>query len=322
MNLQESKKIEKFVKDILKKYLPKNEPIIVGISGGADSVFLFEMLKDYQIVIAHVNHCLRAKESEKDQIFVAKLAKDHPFELLKKDIKAQSKLQKSGLEETGRKIRYEFFEKLAKKHHSNFILTAHHADDNAETIILNMARGAGLKGLSGMQEIEDYKKFKLLRPLLNINKQYIKNYLKLKKISFREDQSNNDKTYTRNFIRHEIIPLLKKINPNLTSTIAKNAKILRETNDFLEQKAQQWIDKNFKNHNFDAKKFRNLSPVIQKTVLTQIYKKLTNNTKNLEAKHFEEVLALINNNIGNKQKKFGKLLLEIKNNTVKVNVAK
>lgn len=321
MNKQEAKKLEEKILTILRKYLKSTDTIIAGISGGPDSVFLLYLLKQLPIktIIAHVNHKLR-KEADSDEKFVKDLTGKLSiiFKSLKSNIKSLSKKYKQGLEETGRKIRYDFFRKLAKKHKAKFIITAHHADDNLETVISNLVRGAGLQGLAGMQNLEN-SKIPLLRPLLNIPKNQILSYLKFKKIPFCLDKSNNSLVYRRNFIRHKIIPELKKLNPNISDVVAKNSTNIREINDYLTSGAQKWISENQLDKNakkFDAKSFRAQPKALQKIILREIYQYHHQNTTNLESKHLGEIMALIQKNIGNKKKKLGKLTVGLTNNII------
>ena len=348
MNPQEIKKLEDKILATLKNHLHPGDTVIAGISGGPDSIFLLYLLEKLpiRIIVAHVNHQLR-KEAGADEEFVKKLCKNannenpvrlcihdkrpnifpHPstliFAPLTIDIKALSQKSKQGLEETGRKIRYNFFQKLANKHQSKFIITAHHADDNLETIILNFARGASLQGLGGMQECEKISsKFTLLRPLLSISKNQILDFLHCKKLEFRVDKSNNSLVYKRNFIRHKIIPLLKKINPNISTTLAKNSANLREINEFLLLSAQDWIKKNALESQdsipkkLNGKNFRLLPQALQKIILLQIHEQHFGHTQNIQSSNLEEALSLINKNIGNKKKKFGQLTISIKNNII------
>lgn len=320
MNLQEAKKLETKLMEILKKYLKKNDTIVAGISGGPDSIFMMQILEKFQkvtpikIIAAHVNHLVR-KESSDDEAFVKtiiKLSKNPKILLsvLKRDIPLLSKKTKTGIEETGRKVRYDFFKKLAKKYKAKFVITAHHADDNLETIIMNFARGAGAQGLAGMKEIDA----NILRPLLSISKKQIISYLKLHKIKFLNDASNNSLIYNRNFVRHKIIPQLQKLNPSIAETIAKNATNLREINEFLKNEAKKWIKKN----KLNAKSFRLLQSPIQKAVIRQIYETQTGSTENIENIHVDEILSLVNQNIGNKEKKIGKLKFSLKQNKIKI----
>lgn len=316
MNNQETIKIEKKVQKNLKEILGKNT-LILGVSGGADSVFLLKMLQaiDAKIHVAHINHKLRSKDSDLDEEFVKNL--DPNFSIKKLDIKKLSKERKTGIEETGRKVRYDFFKELAKKKKAKFIITAHHADDNLETILLNLSRGATLKGLSGMQEIEKISNnLFLFRPLLFISKNEIIDYLKFKKIKYRTDKSNKNLIYKRNHIRLKIIPELKKINPNIIKTVAKNAKNIKTLDEELENKAVNWLKKNCKSNKLDAKKFREENTSIQKYILMQCHQNIIGNTQNIESIHLEECLNLINKNIGNKTKRLGKIKISIKNNII------
>lgn len=360
MNPQEIKKLENKILDTLKKSIQPADTIIAGISGGPDSVFLLHLLKKLpiKIIVAHVNHQLR-KEADADQTFVAKLCthnvrtnsktKYHDihnstaqyqtksaaltFASLTADIKSLSQKRKQGLEETGRKVRYDFFKKLAKKYHAKFIITAHHADDNLETIILNFARGAGLQGLGGMREIEQISlensqknssTIFLLRPLLQISKKQILELIHFHKLQFRVDKSNDSLVYKRNFIRHKIVPLLKEINPGITDTLAKNTENIREINEFLKSAAENWLKKytlnNPKNSkkitNLDAKNFRTQPQALQKIILLKIYQKQIGNIQNLKSINLTEILSMIEKNIGNKKKKFGQITISIKNNII------
>ncbi|MBU1151720.1 tRNA lysidine(34) synthetase TilS [Patescibacteria group bacterium] len=296
MNKQESKKLEKKVLNKLSSIIAPSHAVVVGISGGSDSVFLLELLNRIpcKIIVAHINHNLRGADSQKDQDFCEKLAKNYKniFEL------KSAKLPSKNLEEAGRKSRYEFFRKLAKKYKAQFILTAHHADDNLETILLNLTRGASLKGLTGMEELSD----NLFRPLLNISKKEILDYLKTHHLTHREDKSNKDLKFTRNFLRHQVIPLLQQINPNLATTSAKNSQNLREIQDFLEQEAKKWIGTK---KSYNLKEFRTLSPALQNQIIIEIYKKECGNSQNIEQTHIKEVLKMLLGEAGNKEKKLG-----------------
>ncbi|MFA6917476.1 MAG: tRNA lysidine(34) synthetase TilS [Candidatus Gracilibacteria bacterium] len=330
MNQQESKKLEDKLLEILKTYLLRKSTIILGVSGGPDSIFLLYILQKLikthpvKIIIAHVNHMLRGIESNLDEKFIKALAKEenHTVHILKKDIGKLSKTLGKGLEETGREIRYEFFKELARKNKANYIITAHQADDNLETVIMNLVRGASMKGLSGMKDVEKLSKnLKLLRPLLNISKKQIMDYLKTKKIPFRIDKSNKDTVYRRNFIRHKIIPSLKKLNPNLVDTVAKNTKHFREIIKLLEEKAVSWLNKNSLNKTFTkfgVKSFRKQPKTLQKEIILRLYEKIIGNTKDIETPHIDEVLKIINSGLGNKEKRLGKLLFRIKNNILDI----
>jgi tRNA(Ile)-lysidine synthase len=309
--------------ETLKKYLKGGETVICGVSGGPDSVFLLHCLANFsekiakiKIVVFHVNHSLRGLDAELDENHVKILAKSFgfPYHVKKIDVLVLAKSKKQSLEEISREIRYNFALELQKKYKADFVTTAHHADDNLETVLLNLIRGSGLKGLSGMKEISRKRNgLKLLRPLLNISKEEIRLHLEEKDIDFRIDQSNLDTKIPRNYVRHEIIPKLKALNPNVQKTILKNSTNILDIHDYLKEKAKKWISEH--ENKFDTKELKLLPKPIQKEILLQIYKKKNGNTKNLEAVHIDEVLEIISKNIGRKQKKLGKYTVEIQKGT-------
>jgi tRNA(Ile)-lysidine synthase len=321
MNKQEAKKIESKILKTLKTHLSKKDTVIAAISGGPDSIFLLHFLNQTtaKIIVAHINHSLRGKDSDRDENFTRKLAEknNNPFESKKVDLKSLSKKEKQGLEETGRKIRYKFLKKLAKEHQAKFIITGHQADDNLETIIMNFSRGALLKGLAGMKKVDN----QLFRPLLDFSKKQISNYLKFKKIQYRTDKSNKDKKFTRNFIRMEIVPKLQDLNPSVAKTIAKNTDTLREIHDYLKKQAQKWIKQHSLKKDFSkfsAREFREVAPAIQRQIIMEIYRLHIKNTQDIENIHIQEVMDLLNKNIGNKSKKLGQLNFHVQANFIYV----
>jgi len=271
-----------------------------------------------------VNHRLRGKQSNLDEEFVKKLSEKNElkFEKIRADIKSLAKKSDLSVEAAGRKIRYEFFLSLQKKYKADSVLTAHHSDDNLETVLLNLLRGSGLKGLSGMEDFSIHSnELKLTRPLLCVTKKEISDHLKKFKIQFRKDLSNFDTKIPRNFLRAKIIPQLKKLNPNLSQTILKNSGDLKEIQIFIEGKAENWIRKNEKDKSksskkalsvFDLKSLQSQPKVLQKEILRLIYLKKTGSTKDISSKHIDEVVEIINKNIGGKRKKLGKYTIEIK----------
>lgn len=173
----------------------------------------------------------------------------------------------------------------------------------------------------------------LFRPLLSFSKKQILDYLKLNKIPYRTDKTNKDTIYKRNFIRHKIIPLLTELNPNLIQTIAQNSANLREIDELLKNQAQEWLKKFSQKKSktsqkstanttvtLPAKSFRTNPPAFQKIILLELYKKLIGNTTNLSSKNLDEILTLINKNIGNKTKKLGKLALTLNKNTLNIKI--
>ena len=191
----------------------KNDTIIVACSGGPDSMCLLDVIKAYKesfnlkIICAHVNHGLRA-ESEEEANFVKNFCDKNNivFEYMKINTYKNGKFT----EEEGRKKRYTFLDDLANKHNANYIMTAHHGDDLIETVLMRITRGSNLKGYAGITMISKHKNYSVIRPLLNLTKRDIFEYIKSKHIEYVLDKSNEDEKYTRNRYRKQMLPFLKK----------------------------------------------------------------------------------------------------------------
>lgn len=223
--------IQKCLKFIRENELLKNgDSVVVGFSGGSDSTFLLILLLTIQkifnlkIYVAHLNHKLRGKESDADEEFVKNFCKQNKIEFLieSRDIRKIAQETKKGIEEVARMERYKFFAEAAEKFKTTKIATGHTLNDNAETMIFNFIRGSGVSGLRGIP----VKRDNIIRPLLGVTKEEIIEFLKEEGIQFRTDSTNKDEEFTRNFIRHKIIPLLKEINPNLFETFSITSQLL------------------------------------------------------------------------------------------------
>jgi tRNA(Ile)-lysidine synthase len=239
-------KIVKFILD--KKLVNPGDSLLVALSGGPDSVFLLEFLLKYKkrfninVAAFHLNHNMRGREAGIDEEFCKALAvkKGVRFYSSSKNVKLFAKRHRISLEEAGRELRYRELFKIAKRNDFTKIATAHNADDNTETVLLNLIKGAGLKGLSGIPEKRD----KIIRPILILSKEEILSYLNKKKISYRTDSSNFESDYQRNYIRNEIIPLIKKkLNPQFDSAILKTSEIMKNISSFVEDQIQSALQK-------------------------------------------------------------------------------
>ncbi len=226
------------LKDTIESFqiLKANEKIVVGVSGGSDSVGLLHQLLELEdlqlkLVVAHVNHKLRAEESEKDAQFVRSLADNLSlkFEYKEVDTNSFKEKHKLSIEDAARRLRYEFFDDVLKKHSANKIATAHTLNDQVETVLMRLLRGSGSLGLSAMRTVSG----NIIRPLLNIKKSEIKEYLESNNISWIEDSSNNSNIYLRNKIRNELIPLIENINPSASEVIARSAEVFAIESDFI-----------------------------------------------------------------------------------------
>ena len=233
--------------------IKKGDKIFVAFSGGADSVFLLSFLMKFKnrfkiyIAAFHLNHQLRGKAALADENFCTEFCKTNNIKLIRvsKDVKAYAKKKKHSIEEAGREVRYAELVKAAEKNDCNKIATAHNASDNVETILLNFIKGSGLNGLAGIP----VKRENIIRPILCLNADEIRKYLKSKKISYRLDKSNLSSDYERNFLRNEIIPKLKqRLNPKLEEKISNTSQIISDVNSFIEKKINQLSTKAVKNY--------------------------------------------------------------------------
>ncbi|MCL2051805.1 MAG: tRNA lysidine(34) synthetase TilS [Lachnospiraceae bacterium] len=226
----------------VKTYIGQNQMItpgdhvIAGVSGGADSVCLFFMLLalkkeiPFTMRVAHINHMLR-QEASGDEAFVIDLCLKHGIEyrIFAKDIKKYAHEQGYSLEEAGREYRYQCFREMLDEAGAGKIAVAHHQDDHAETIIFNLFRGSGLRGLSGIRPVRN----NIIRPLLCLNRKEIEQYLEINNITCQTDKTNADDIYTRNHIRQHIMPFAAGVNKKAVKHMAKTAELVWEAESFL-----------------------------------------------------------------------------------------
>ena len=236
------KQILRTVRETIARYgmFDPEDSVLVAVSGGPDSVALVQILDtiagDYSLhlAVAHLNHCLREGESDRDAEFVAALARnfDLPFYLEKKDVRAIQEHRRLSPEEAARQVRYEFFDTVVSKDGFNKIAIGHHSDDNAELVLMNLLRGSGPLGLSGIAPVRDSK---FVRPLIRLKRSQILDYISEKKLTFVTDTSNTDPAYRRNQIRLRLIPELKRsYNPAIVDSLNRSGEIL--------QAEDQWMD--------------------------------------------------------------------------------
>lgn len=224
--------------------LPPNSLILTAVSGGGDSMCLLHALLSQAdffgitVAAAHFNHHLRPEAAE-EQAFVQRwcAARHVPCYVGQGDVGAAAAAAGCGIEETARTLRYAFLETTAKEIGAARIATAHHGDDNAETLLLHLVRGSGRKGLGGIPPVRGT----IIRPLLTVERRDIQDYLACCHIPHVEDASNADPTYTRNYLRQEILPRLKQINPNLNARLWESACQFRQEDAYLEEQAQQLV---------------------------------------------------------------------------------
>ncbi len=303
--------LQEKVRNIIAKYnlLDKGDSVIVGVSGGPDSMtlltLLLELKEEYnlQIYVAHVNHMIR-ENAIKDEEYVKKFCDKNNIKLFikRENIIEKSKQDKKGLEETGREVRYNFFEEVSKNTNSNKIAIAHNLNDKIETIIMNLTRGTGISGLKGIEP----KREKYIRPLIEIERSEIEKYCEEKKLNPRIDESNQDNTYTRNKIRNIVIPYIKKeLNTNIINNLNRLSEIVKENEEYLEKITTEaykeiLLEKQEKIIRFDTKKFIKQEKIIQKKLILKGIEEVLGTTQGIEKVNIEDILLLLNNNIGNK----------------------
>jgi tRNA(Ile)-lysidine synthase len=227
--------------------LTPNEPIIVGVSGGIDSVALLHILKSlgYSCIIAHCNFHLRMEESMRDEEFVRNLAHSYSIPFYSIDFKTNKYASdhKMSIEMAARDLRYRWFGELLEKTNAQAIAIAHHADDSIETMLMNLVRGTGLRGLVGIAP----RNKKVVRPLLCCNRSEIENYVVEHQLEFVQDSSNTSNDYLRNRFRNEVLPLLIKINPTARENLYKSMEHLEENlaiyQQSIDQIQEQIVDK-------------------------------------------------------------------------------
>lgn len=317
-------KILERVKNNIYEYnlIQDKDVIVVGLSGGPDSVFLLTALSElkpiilkeknisYDIHAAHINHMIR-EDAKHDEIVARKNANrlNVPFHLLEFDVLNEAKSLKIGTEECGRKIRYEFFENVKKQVNATKIATAHNAGDNAETVVLNFIRGAGISGLSGMNFLSN----DLIRPILNISKQDIIEYLNNNNIEFAIDKTNLENDYTRNKIRNDLIKKIElEYNPNIINAINRLAYINKLDEKIIEEAVEEKFNKlniDFKDDKIylDTRTFNKYSIGMRYRLVRKILIKLLGNTQNIEMIHIKDTCKLIEENNTKKQYILGKI---------------
>lgn len=224
--------------------LDKEKSCLLGLSGGADSVCLFHLLKkgNYTFSVAHVNHGIRGEEAGRDEEFCRKLAEENgiEFHLLRADVPAIANESGESLEEAARRVRYDFFEKIMREEEIPVLLTAHNADDNAETLLLALTRGCSPSGACGINRVRPLRYGEVQRPLLDYSKEEIVAFCRENSYSFVTDSTNSDISYPRNRVRRNILPELREINPEFLAAFARFTEAQRKDSEYLTTEAEKY----------------------------------------------------------------------------------
>ena len=277
--------------------------ILVGVSGGADSVCLFVALKelqkalDFSMEVVHVEHGIRGEESKADARFVADLCGKYGvnYQICEVDVPAFATEQGLGFEEAARLLRYGVFEKLAKEKDAKIAL-AHHKEDNAETILFQMVRGSSLAGLCGMQPVRTSESgVCYIRPLLSFHREQIETFLDQRGLTWRQDSTNVDMVYSRNFLRGSVIPQLEQINAQAVAHINQTAEHLSEVQEYIEFETER-LWKNIASVEaamvLDAKKLLDLHPMMQRQIAYKAIVMAAKKKKDITSTHVADFLSL------------------------------
>lgn len=333
----------------IEKYglIKEGEKIVVGVSGGPDSMCLLNILNNLkgklkiQLVVAHINHMIR-EEAEEETRYVQNYCNKIGIDCFIKRINVleKSNKEKIGTEEAGRKARYDFFEEVFLKVGATKIATAHNANDNAETVLMNIFRGVGTSGLKGIEPIREGK---YIRPLIECERQEIENYCQDNKLEPKIDKSNFENIYTRNKIRNILIPQIKsEFNPNIVEALNKLSSLARQENEFIQKYTHEILERELiiedtkgdckENNSYidgaketneerdkfvserngiviqrsndkliiDLKKFNNLDGFIKSKIVLLSIQKILGSTQGIEKVHVDDIIKLCSRNIGNK----------------------
>lgn len=296
----------------IEKYnlINSNDKIVLGVSGGPDSLFMLSALNNLkeklhiELIVAHINHMIR-EEANLEEQFVKEFCQKINVKFYSKRVEVEkyAKNNKIGLEEAGRKIRYQFFEEILKREGANKIAIAHNKNDKVETMIMHILRGSGISGLQGIQPQTHNK---IIRPIIEIERKDIEKYCEEQKLEPRIDKSNFDNTYTRNKIRNVVIPYIKQeFNPNFIETMTRLSEVITEENTFLNQLTEVEykkivIQKADKEIALDLKKFNELDNIIKRRIILYTVSILRGSSQGIEKVHVEDIVKLCKNNVGNK----------------------
>ena len=303
--------------ETIKKYnmIENGEKVVLAVSGGPDSICMLDILNDikndetidinFEIVVAHVNHMIR-KEAEEDEKYVKKYCEEKQIEFYSKsiDVKKIANNNKIGLEEAGRKERYNFFDEVLNKTNAQKIAIAHNKNDNVETVLMHILRGSGINGLKGIEA----KRGKYIRPLINCERNEIEEYCNEKNLQPKIDKTNFENEYTRNKIRNLLIPYIQKeFNPNIIKTIDRLSDLVTQEENYMDNQVKKiyeeiLVDEKLKDKiiELDLKKFNTQEKVIKSRLILYTITRLFGNSKGIEKIHIEDILKLCDNNIGNK----------------------
>ncbi len=299
------KKIAAFAAEY--KMLNKSDKIIVGVSGGADSVCLLLTLLElqksigFEMVSVHVNHGLRGEHALRDERYVENLCRqyDIPLEIYREDVELFAKMRKQSLEEAGRNVRRAAFQDALSKYSGTKIALAHHKNDSAETMIMNLARGSGLAGLTGIRPVSG----NMIRPLLCLTREEIEIFLKNRNIDYCTDETNESDVYTRNRIRGHILPLLEaEVNEKAVSHMADTAEQLGKIWEYMEERTKEYYKTVVKKEDggllVSQKLYDRVPEVFRGNLWKEVIKKMSGKEQDIHRAHIKSLEELMEKQTG------------------------
>jgi len=295
-----------FIKN--KLYVEKNSNILVGVSGGVDSVVLLDSLLNLSqvfpmnIAVAHLNHELRGDNSNGDAVFVKSFTEKFGLKFYSSsiDVKSYANKYQLGIEEAARTMRYKFFTKVATNEKYDFVALAHNSNDSVETFFLNLFRGSGLTGLSGIPAKRNIaKSISVIRPMLNLSKKDIKAYAENRNLSWREDESNAENNFLRNKIRNELIPIIEKdYSPGILNVVSRTTRIIQSADKFIGDRIKGYVDKltlskNENSFELNISSLHSFNNFIQAEIIANSLQRHLN-VNNINSNYLEKVVDISN----------------------------
>jgi len=287
--------------------ISEDDGIIVGVSGGADSICLLFVLKEIsrqmsiKLYAVHINHGIRGPKADEDEAFVENICKKWkiPFYLIKEKVVEYATTESLSVEEAGRILRYRAFEKIRRECGATKIAVAHHKNDQAETVLFNMFRGSGIKGLGGMIPVRDT----IIRPLLCVERKEIEQFLKNQSISYCIDETNTDTAYKRNLIRNQIVTIAEKeIQEKVVEHIADTAILMQQAEHFIYAAAKKEWEHIVTNKEdifyLEISELEKSEYIIQTYLIRMCLEKLGGGLKDISARHITEILELLKKAVG------------------------
>lgn len=301
------------VHDTVQNYamITPGDSVLVGVSGGPDSVALLTILialaekLSITIAVAHLNHCLRGKESDRDEAFVRNLADVHglPLHVQQTDVATCARENKKSIEEAARDVRYAFYREVSSQYGYKRIALGHNSDDNAEQVLMNLLRGSGPRGLMGIPPIRENW---IIRPLIRVYRQEIMAFLAHSRQSFVLDSSNKDTRYLRNRVRHDLLPCLaKEYNPEIKSALNRLSLLLTSEDVWMEGETRAMIADHLERLNsgevrFSRDLFCTLPQALARRAIRCAIQEVKGDLRRITFGHIDDIMALLAGNTGGK----------------------